>query len=71
MGVVYLAVQVPNCFLRACGVCVCVRGVCVCVCVGVCVCEAFIQDFTAGGVGWVKGHVSLEMFWKYLLMLDT
>ena len=38
MGVVYLAVQVPNCFLWACGACVCV-------------CEAFIQDFTAGGGG--------------------
>ena len=27
---------------------------------------AFIQDFTAGRVGQVKGHVSLEMLWKYL-----
>ena len=30
-----------------------------------CTIQAFIQDFTAGGgVGRVKGHVSLEMFWK-------
>ena len=33
-------------------------------------CQAFIQNFKAGGgggggVGQVKGHISLEMFWKY------
>ena len=27
--------------------------------------QGFIQDFTAGWVGQVKGHVSLELFWKY------
>ena len=31
--------------------------------------QAFIQDFTAGGVGQGERHVSLEMFWKYLLMV--
>ena len=30
--------------------------------------QAFIQDFTAGGVERVEGHVSLEMF---LLMVKT
>ena len=27
--------------------------------------QGFIQDFTAGRVGQVKGRVSLELFWKY------
>ena len=40
------------------------------VCVYVCI-KLSSRILQLGGVGQVIGHVSLEMFWKYLLMVKT
>ena len=43
----------------------------VCMCVYVCIKLSSRILQLGGGVGQVIGHVSLEMFWKYLLMVKT